>query len=159
MKQSALRGNMPSMRQVGRASASADRQFPDFACAPSGRTLADGYGASWPTEKRTAVQETIKLEEVFKIGGTPTHTFVHPVEYPSLLVALRTPGRGVVIEGPSGIGKTTSVTKALSELCLADKVVSLSARKPEEVELIQDLPNIRDFGTVIIDDFHRLAGC
>lgn len=105
---------------------------------------------------RTRAQVTTKLEEVFKIGGTPTHTFVHPVEYPALLVALRTPGRGVVIEGPSGIGKTTSITRALGELDLADKVVALSARKPADLELIGELPAIRDFGTVIIDDFHRL---
>ena len=70
---------------------------------------------------------TNKLEDVFKIGGIPTHTFVHPVEYPALLVALRTPGRGVVIEGPSGFGKTTSVTRALDELGLADKVSTLTA--------------------------------
>lgn len=99
---------------------------------------------------------TTRLEEVFKIGGTPTYTFVHPVEYPALLVALRTPGRGVVIEGPSGIGKTTSVTQALTQLGLAKKVLSLSARKPEDVDLIRELPNIDDFGMVIIDDFHRL---
>ncbi|MFO0985539.1 MAG: TIR domain-containing protein, partial [Planctomycetota bacterium] len=82
--------------------------------------------------------------------------FVQPVEYPALLVALRTPGRGVVIEGPSGIGKTTSITRALSELGLADKVVALSARKPADLDLIRELPSITDFGTVIIDDFHRL---
>ena len=50
--------------------------------------------------------------------GIPTHTFVRPIEYPALLVALRTPGRGVVVEGPSGIGKTTAVTRALEELGL-----------------------------------------
>jgi len=100
---------------------------------------------------------SIMLEDVFKIGGTPTHTFVHPLEYPALLVALRTPGRGVVIEGPSGIGKTTSVTRALEELGLAQKVVSLSARKPADVELIRELPRMDSFGTVLIDDFHRLS--
>jgi hypothetical protein len=97
-----------------------------------------------------------KLEDVFKIGGIPTHTFVHPVEYPGLLVALRTPGRGVVIEGPSGIGKSTSVTQALDELGIAGQVISLTARKPEDVDLIRELSTIKDFGTVIIDDFHRL---
>lgn len=107
-------------------------------------------------DREDAATVTLRLEEVFKIGGTPTHTFVHPLEYPALLVALRTPGRGVVIEGPSGIGKTTSVSRALTELGLTTKVVSLSARKPADLALIQDLPNIDDIGTVIIDDFHRL---
>lgn len=99
---------------------------------------------------------TTKLEEVFKIGGAPTYTFVRPIEYSALLVALRTPGRGVVIEGPSGIGKTTAISRALGELGLTDKVASLSARKPADLELIRELPAIKDFGTVIIDDFHRL---
>lgn len=107
-------------------------------------------------QQKGNAQMATKLEEVFKIGGTPTYTFVHPIEYPALLVALRTPGRGVVIEGPSGIGKTTSITRALSELNLADRVVSLSARKPGDLELIRELPSMSDFGTVIIDDFHRL---
>ena len=42
-----------------------------------------------------------KLEDVFKLSGIPTHTFVQPVEYNKLLVALRTAGRGVIIEGPT----------------------------------------------------------
>ena len=49
-----------------------------------------------------------QVEEVFKTNGVPTHTFVRPKEYLQLQVGLRTPGRGVVIEGPSGIGKTTA---------------------------------------------------
>jgi hypothetical protein len=96
------------------------------------------------------------LEEVFKLSGIPTFTFVEPLEYPKLLVALRTPGRGVVIEGPSGIGKTTAVSRALSELGMDDKVVGLSARKAEDREMIAELPSMTEIGTVIIDDFHRL---
>lgn len=96
------------------------------------------------------------LEEVFKLSGIPTYTFVEPIEYPKLLVALRTPGRGVVIEGPSGIGKTTAVSRALEELGMADKVVGLSARKAEDREVIAELPSMNGIGTVIIDDFHRL---
>lgn len=96
------------------------------------------------------------LEEVFKVGGLPTVTFVEPVEYPALVVALRTPGRGVVIEGPSGIGKTTAVNRALEYLNLTEKVLVLSARRPQDVELIKELTAIEKIGIVIIDDFHRL---
>ena len=96
------------------------------------------------------------LEEVFKLSGVPTYTFVKPQEYERLLVALRTPGRGVVIEGPSGIGKTTAVTKALDEIPGGYDALRLSARRREDRELIAELPAIEKAGVVIIDDFHRL---
>lgn len=98
----------------------------------------------------------LRVEEVFKTSGIPTYTFVPPLEFASLLVALRTPGRGVVVEGPSGIGKTTAVTRALDQLGLKERVNSLSARRRQDVELIRDLPGMPSFGTVLIDDFHRL---
>lgn len=97
---------------------------------------------------------TIKLEDVFKVSGVPTHTFVRPSEFNKLMVYLRTPGRGVVIEGPSGIGKTTSVVKALQEINVHVKV--LTARKEDHRAEIVELPKKTNFGTVIIDDFHRL---
>jgi hypothetical protein len=98
--------------------------------------------------------ETVLLEEVFKTGGVPTVTFVPPARFQDLRVAVRTPGRGVVIEGPSGIGKTTAVTRALDELGL--EPLKLSARKREDRELIGALPEIPDAGVIVIDDFHRL---
>ena len=97
-----------------------------------------------------------KLEEVFKTSGIPTYTFVKPEEYDRLLVGLRTPGRGLVVEGPSGIGKTTSVFKALEELGLVNGTLRLSARKAEDRSMIAELPMIKDIGIVLIDDFHRL---
>jgi len=97
-----------------------------------------------------------RLEEVFKLSGIPTYTFVRPLEYEKLLIALRTAGRGVVVEGPSGIGKTTAVTKALAELNVDAKATKLSARKKDDRDLIRELPEMRDAGVVIIDDFHRL---
>lgn len=97
-----------------------------------------------------------ELQNVFVLSGVPEHTFVQPVEYTRLLVALRTDGRSIVIEGPSGIGKTTSVIKAISEAGLAERVLSLSARKNDDIAVIRDLPRQLPVGTVVIDDFHRL---
>lgn len=99
---------------------------------------------------------TIYLEDVFKVSGVPTHTFVRPSAFDRLKVALRTPGRGVIVEGPSGIGKSTAVTKVLEELGLDSRVTMLSARDPVDAEYISMLPEIADVGTVIVDDFHRL---
>jgi hypothetical protein len=96
------------------------------------------------------------LEEVFKTSGVPTFTFVEPSEYTKLLVSLRTPGRGVVIEGPSGIGKTSAVETALKHLGVSDTATKLSARRPADVEYIAALPSLGDVGLVIVDDFHKL---
>lgn len=96
------------------------------------------------------------LENVFKTSGVPTHTFVAPSEFPRLRVALRTAGRGVVIEGPSGIGKTTAVTRALEEIRMTGSAQILSARVPDNVEYISELPHTTSFGVVVVDDFHVL---
>jgi hypothetical protein len=98
----------------------------------------------------------LQVEDVFKVSGVPTHTFVRPSSFDRLKVALRTPGRGVIVEGPSGIGKSTAVTKVLEELGLDAKVTMLSARDPIDAEYIAMLPEFATIGTAIIDDFHRL---
>lgn len=97
-----------------------------------------------------------KLEEVFKRSGLPTHTFVEPAEYNALLVSIRTPGRGTIVEGPSGIGKTTSVIRIIDSLGTNAPVTKLSGRNPDDYDLIAELPSMKDIGIVLIDDFHRL---
>ena len=67
------------------------------------------------------------LEEVFKISGVPTHTFVEPHGFEAVKVSLRTRGRGLILEGPSGIGKSTAVARAL-EVIGQQSVTKLSAR-------------------------------
>jgi len=96
------------------------------------------------------------LEEVFKLSGVPTITFVEPGSYEAMRVSIRTPGRCSVVEGPSGIGKTSSITKILQELGLEGKALQLSGRKPGDLPLVKALPTLGDVGIVIIDDFHRL---
>jgi hypothetical protein len=97
------------------------------------------------------------LEEVFTLSGIPTYTFVEPQRFDEIKVSVRTPGRCMVIEGPSGIGKTTTITKAIAELGLTNAVSTLSARRRKDIELITELPDIDDIGTVVVDDFHRLS--
>ncbi len=85
-----------------------------------------------------------KLEEVFKKSGIPTYTLVKPTEYSRLLVSLRTPGRGVVVEGPSGIGKTTRVLTALQELGISDRAKELPPQIDEITQgLLKKLAEVR----------------
>ncbi|MCC7380855.1 MAG: TIR domain-containing protein [Deltaproteobacteria bacterium] len=114
-----------------------------------------------PTTRRNRkVSSPIELQDVFKTNGVPTHTFVEPDEYNELLLALKSPGRGVVIEGPSGIGKTTAVEKAIASLGLGQgtgiAITVLSARKQKDVEYIAALPSMGPVGVVVVDDFHKL---
>ena len=97
-----------------------------------------------------------RLDEVFKKSGVPTHTFVTPVEYGRVLVALRTPGRCMILEGPSGIGKTSCVKRAMEEVGIADSCLILSGRRPDDLGLIGDLHTMKRIGVVVVDDFHRL---
>lgn len=98
---------------------------------------------------------TILLEDVFCDSGVPQYTFVEPAEYIKTKVALRTRGRGVIVEGPSGIGKTTCIKKALAEIDM--KATMLSARVPDDIEFIKFiLQSPENLGVVIIDDFHLL---
>lgn len=93
-----------------------------------------------------------QLQDVFKTSGVPTYTFVEPTEFNAIKVALRTAGKGLVIEGPSGIGKTTAVTKALEN----SDSKRLSARRSEDVTWLSNTDLSKESGTVLIDDFHRL---
>lgn len=101
-------------------------------------------------------ENKVKLEEVFKTSGLPTHTFVEPKKYAEILLSLWTPGRCLVVEGPSGIGKTTAIENALEAVGISQNITKLSARRPADVEYIAILPETPKAGTVLVDDFHRL---
>lgn len=98
------------------------------------------------------------VEDVFKDSGIPTFTFVEPNEYPKMLVALRTNGRCLVVEGPSGIGKTTCVLKVLERLRPKGSGFKiLTPRKKKNLTEINNLlRNNENTGIVLIDDFHLL---
>jgi hypothetical protein len=112
---------------------------------------------------RASAQPAIyhRLSEVFVKSGPPRFTFVAPKDFAFLKLALEQPGRGIVVEGPSGVGKTTAVERAVEDLRKARVQAHLpiqcvlSARNPQHRHL---LDTIREWhkGTVIIDDFHRL---
>jgi hypothetical protein len=99
------------------------------------------------------------LRKVFVKSGVPSVTFVERADFRLLKDALAHPNRGMVIEGPSGIGKTTALKKAIEELGLykeeETRPVMLTARDPDDHNRIQTLRHWHR-GTVIIDDFHRL---
>ncbi|WP_051772912.1 TIR domain-containing protein [Saccharothrix sp. NRRL B-16314] len=101
--------------------------------------------------------ERRSLGEVFTVAGVPTVTFVEPEDFAEFRMALRQPGLGIVLEGPSGIGKTTLLRNAvaLDSKRLGDVTV-LSARNPADLPAIAALPGKHE-GMVAVDDFQRLS--
>lgn len=97
------------------------------------------------------------IENVFVTEGMPDETFVEPPNFNEILVDIRHPGKPVVIEGPSGTGKTSTVKKVLERLGKGNDWLYLSARKIEDVESLQHLAVNPTKGVFIIDDFHRLS--
>lgn len=99
----------------------------------------------------------LNVEEVFKDYGVPNYTFVKPREYNRILVNLRSQGKSMVIEGPSGIGKTCCLKKCLDVLKGDLNVIELNGRIPEDVSQIEEIIKTENLkGIYIIDDFHRI---
>jgi uncharacterized protein DUF4062/TIR domain-containing protein len=98
-----------------------------------------------------------RLVEVFKDSGVPSVTFVEPDDFYRLRLALEQRGRGVVIEGPSGVGKTTALQHALAQLDRGprESFVVLRCRDSADIARIRQLRTWHS-GPVAIDDFHRL---
>src|SRR5258708_3690730 len=57
-----------------------------------------------------------RLADVFKTVGLPPYTYVKPAYYVEVRADIEQPGKHLLIEGPSGIGKTCVVFKVFEEL-------------------------------------------
>lgn len=108
-----------------------------------------------PVDAET-VAEPRSLGDVFTVAGVPTVTFVEPDDFAEFRMSLRQPGLGIVLEGPSGIGKTTMLRNAVArDRERLGEVTVLSARNPADLPAITALPE-EHTGLVAVDDFQRL---
>ncbi|MFB9082815.1 TIR domain-containing protein [Deinococcus wulumuqiensis] len=92
--------------------------------------------------------------EVFKKSGFPHLTYVEHPKQVEIEESMLTPGRGIVIEGSSGVGKTSCVKRIIGTE-LRDFVI-LSGKKPDDVEKLAAISPGRNFGKIVVDDFHDL---
>ena len=124
------------------------------------------FSVSKLEREQVVIQNSIQLQlltiyslvDVFKYPGVPDITFVEPDKFYRLKLAIKQPGLGIVIEGPSGIGKTTALKKSIEQLRSdgqLDELEILSARKREDIQRIKCIEQWHK-GTLAIDDFHRL---
>ena len=104
-----------------------------------------------------------KLGDVFKTVGLPQYTYVKPAHYGEIRSDIEQDGKHLLIEGPSGIGKTCVVFKVFEDLHLTDgkEYLYISCREEDATDIIDLI--LHDHGTgnlshdmIFLDDFHIL---
>jgi hypothetical protein len=109
--------------------------------------------------------EKKKLEDVFKTVGLPPYTYVKPAYYGEVRADISQPGKHLLIEGPSGIGKTCVAFKVFEELGWAkdDQFSYVSCRDGDAVDRINAFLDAAAKGEtpnpslIVVDDFHLLS--
>lgn len=108
--------------------------------------------------------ENKKLSEVFKTVGLPPYTYVKPKYFGEVRADVQQPGKHLLVEGPSGIGKTCVVFKVFEELGWQkdSDYTYISARDPEPETALKAFFDTCQRGerpspsVMVVDDFHLL---
>ncbi len=105
----------------------------------------------------------VMASAVFRTTSMPTHTLVETPQLHDLRYEMAAPGRLLVVEGPSGIGKTVAVKNACAWITASGhrrwESTYLNVKEPSDVAQIDTLlqqPTAALRGFTIIDDFHDL---
>jgi len=109
--------------------------------------------------------EKKKLGDVFKTVGLPPYTYVKPAYYGEVRADISQPGKHLLIEGPSGIGKTCVAFKVFEELGWKKDVEFsyISCRDGDAEKKISIFFDVAGKGAIptppliVIDDFHLLT--
>lgn len=108
--------------------------------------------------------EKKKLQDVFKTVGLPPYTYVKPSYYGEVKADIIQSGKHLLIEGPSGVGKTCVVFKVFEEIgWKQDKDFQyISCRDSDAENKIGDFftkavkGKATNLPVIVIDDFHLL---
>ncbi|HEX4419759.1 MAG TPA: metallophosphoesterase [Kofleriaceae bacterium] len=101
------------------------------------------------------------INDIFRLDGPPSFTFIEPPQFARLKLELRTMGTGLIVEGPSKVGKSTAIRKAMESLGIASRdQIWWRGQSPLPLEefsrkLDELLEATRDTW-LFIDDFHHL---
>jgi predicted MPP superfamily phosphohydrolase len=101
------------------------------------------------------------INVIFPLDGPPTVTFVEPPRFSELQLALRRMGTGLIVEGPSKVGKSTAVRKAMEAMGVpvGDQIWRSGQRFFPLDDLrrnVDDLITAKRDTWLFIDDFHHL---
>ncbi len=99
------------------------------------------------------------IHSIFRLNGPPDITFVEPSQFPTLQVELGIMGSGLIVEGPSKVGKSTAIKKALAKQGSRPPerwIQGMLVDEREFDELMEGLVHGGFAGHLIVDDFHYL---
>lgn len=100
------------------------------------------------------------LDRIFSVKGLPQLSYVEPDQMGELRHHLQHGRDSLVLEGPSGIGKTTALNKALGELGLKPVAWILGTdpvRSPQQaLQEVLDAGYLTSGGILVVDDFQLL---
>jgi 3',5'-cyclic AMP phosphodiesterase CpdA len=127
------------------------------------RQIVHAHARSAPSDSLVLESGTLRasINEIFRLDGPPTFTFIEPPEFAKLKLELRTMGTGLIVEGPSKVGKSTAIRKGMEALGVAagDQIWWHGQRPPPLDDFARALDELlratRDTW-LFIDDFHHL---
>jgi hypothetical protein len=108
-----------------------------------------------------AASEGLSINDIFRLNGPPSVTFVEPPGFRELQLDLGTMGTGLILEGPSKTGKSTAVRKAMEVLGVPEgDQLWWAGQAPPALETFRatlaELPQATHDRWLFIDDFHYL---
>ena len=111
------------------------------------------------SSQRLRSRDDLSINDIFRINGTPTVTFVEPPRFGELKLELDTMGTGLIVEGPSKTGKSTAIDKAMDALGIPMQAQLwwVGQRLPDFDEFQRVLDELRRADQrrwLFIDDFH-----
>lgn len=124
--------------------------------------MAEFRQASAPgVAPRERTSDTLSINDIFRLNGPPTVTFVEPPRFRELQLELGTMGTGLIVEGPSKTGKSTAIRKAMEVIGAEarDQLWWAGQSPPPLDEFQRTLDELRRSDQqrwLFIDDFHYL---
>ncbi len=105
-----------------------------------------------------------RLADVFQTVGLPKYTYVKPTHYGEVRADIEQPGKHLLIEGPSGIGKTCVVFKVFEELgwSKGKDYAYITCRDTDAFDVLDDFlatavaGDTTQWPLLVVDDFHLL---
>lgn len=140
----------PALAPADQSAAPRFHFHPDVVVMPAPRLQAPRFGGR--------VASATPIQNIFRLNGPPDITFVEPSQFPALQVELDTLGSGLIVEGPSRVGKSTAVRKVLALQSPAHPQCWIDGKlPPSDFEgLLDGVVRGENPGHLIIDDVHHL---